>query len=110
MNLDPKNADALNYLGYSLAEEGRDLDKALVMELFNEQPADYREAVLGPVGTPRFATEAGRPELWCQYTGSLDRVHGISHFGASAPAGKLCQAYGFTPEALVAKIKAALAL
>ena len=80
------------------------------MELFNEQPADYREAVLGPVGTPRFATEAGRPELWCQYTGSLDRVHGISHFGASAPAGKLCQAYGFTPETLVAKIKAALAL
>lgn len=28
---DPANADALNYLGYSLAEEGRDLDKALTM-------------------------------------------------------------------------------
>lgn len=31
VGLDPKNADALNYLGYSLAEEGRDLDKALTM-------------------------------------------------------------------------------
>jgi len=28
---DPTNADALNYLGYSLAEEGHDLDKALEM-------------------------------------------------------------------------------
>lgn len=31
VTLDPKNPDALNYLGYSLAEEGRDLDKALTM-------------------------------------------------------------------------------
>jgi Flp pilus assembly protein TadD len=28
---DPANPDALNYLGYSMAEEGRDLDKALDM-------------------------------------------------------------------------------
>lgn len=28
---DPGNPDALNYLGYSLAEEGRDLEKALAM-------------------------------------------------------------------------------
>jgi Flp pilus assembly protein TadD len=28
---DPGNPDALNYLGYSLAEEGRDLEKALTM-------------------------------------------------------------------------------
>lgn len=31
VTLDPKNPDALNYLGYSLAEEGRDLNKALTM-------------------------------------------------------------------------------
>lgn len=29
--IDPTNPDALNYLGYSLAEEGKDLDKALDM-------------------------------------------------------------------------------
>jgi transketolase len=78
------------------------------LELFNEQDAAYRESVLGPEGTPRFAVEAGRPELWCQYTGSLSRVHGISHFGASAPAGKLAEAYGFTPEKLASKIEAAI--
>jgi len=31
VSLDPKNPDALNYLGYSLVEEGRDLEKALAM-------------------------------------------------------------------------------
>jgi tetratricopeptide (TPR) repeat protein len=31
VGLDPRNSDALNYLGYSLAEEGRELDKALTM-------------------------------------------------------------------------------
>jgi transketolase len=77
------------------------------MELFNEQPEEYKNAVLPPEVTFRYATEAGRPELWCQYTGSLTRVHGISHFGASAPAGKLAEAYGFTPDQLAAKIKAA---
>lgn len=78
-------------------------------ELFNEQDQAYRDSVLPPDGTPRFAVEAGRPELWCQYTGSLARVHGIDHFGASAPAGTLADAYGFTPEKLAQKIAATFA-
>ena len=77
------------------------------MELFNEQPDEYKEAVLPADISFRFATEAGRPELWCQYTGSMDRIHGISHFGASAPAEKLAEAYGFTPPALAAAIQKA---
>lgn len=80
------------------------------LEIFNEQPEDYKKAVLPPSVPFRFAVEAGRPEIWCQYTGSLDRVYGIDHFGASAPAGKLAEAYGFTPENLAAKIKAAYAV
>ena len=77
-------------------------------ELFNEQEQAYRDSVLPPDTTPRFAVEAGRPELWCQYTGSLARVHGIDHFGASAPAGKLAEAYGFTAEQLARKIAASV--
>ncbi len=77
------------------------------MELFNEQPEAYKNAVLPPDVPFRFAVEAGRPELWCQYTGRLDRVHGLSRFGASAPAEKLAEAYGFTPEQLAAKIRTA---
>ena len=61
-----------------------------------------------PAAIPfRYAVEAGRPELWCQYTGRMDRIHGISRFGASAPAEKLAEAYGFTPTALAAAVKAA---
>jgi transketolase len=75
------------------------------MELFNEQPEDYKNSVLPPKVPFRFAAEAGRPELWCQYTGRLDRVLGLSRFGASAPAEKLTEAYGFTPEHLAKRIK-----
>jgi len=75
------------------------------MELFNEQPEAYKNAVLPPEVPFRFAAEAGRPELWCQYTGRLDRVLGLDHFGASAPAEKLAEAYGFTPEHLAQRIK-----
>lgn len=77
------------------------------LEIFNEQPEDYKKSVLPPEVSFRFAAEAGRPELWCQYTGSMDRIHGISHFGASAPAEKLAEAYGFTPPALAAAIQKA---
>jgi len=78
------------------------------LELFNAQDVAYRESVLPPDATPRFAVEAGRPELWCQYTGTLARVHGIDHFGASAPAGKLAEAYGFTAKQLAQKIAASI--
>lgn len=75
------------------------------MELFNEQPDDYKNTVLPPQVPFRFAVEAGRPELWCQYTGRIDRVLGLSRFGASAPAEKLAEVYGFTPEQLAKRIK-----
>ena len=51
VGLDPKNADALNYLGYSLAEEGRDLDKAVAMGrrgdgLQNDATAAFHDVVV----------------------------------------------------------------
>ncbi len=77
------------------------------MELFDEQPKEYRDAVLPPAVTRRFAVEAGRPDLWCKYVGSLDRVHGVSRFGASAPAKLLAEKYGFTPEHLAGLVRQA---
>jgi len=73
------------------------------MELFDEQPADYRAAVI-PAGAFKVAVEAGRPELWYKYTGTDGLIHGLTHFGASAPAKVLEQEYGFTPEKLSALI------
>ncbi len=99
----------------SLALSARDLLPELklrvvsmpCMELFDEQPGEYRDAVLPPAVTRRFAVEAGRPDLWCKYTGRMDRVLGISRFGASAPARLLAAEYGFTPENLATLVRRA---
>ncbi len=77
------------------------------MELFDEQPREYREAVLPPAVTRRFAVEAGRPDLWGKYTGRMDRVRGIRRCGAAAPAKLLAAEYGFTPENLATLVRRA---
>jgi transketolase len=80
------------------------------LEEFLEQDAAYRARVL-PRDLPVFAVEMGRPEIWCQLTGSLDRVIGVSRFGASAPYKVLAEKLGFTvaavAEALAARIQTA---
>ena len=76
------------------------------LELFREQEHDYQAAVLGSVAI--FTLEMGRPEWWCQLTGRLDRCIGQSSFGASAPAKDVAAHFGFTPEAVAARVKASL--
>ncbi len=76
------------------------------VELFEEQPREYRDAVLPPAVRARVAIEAGRPEGWYAYAGLDGLVIGLSHFGASAPAGLLAKKYGFTAEAVAEKVKA----
>lgn len=75
------------------------------MELFDEQPATYRDAVLPRNITKRVAIEAGRTDLWYKYVGLDGKVWGINHFGASAPASVLKEKYGFTVENLIAFIQ-----
>jgi transketolase len=75
------------------------------MELFDEQSAQYREAVMPRAITRRVAIEAGRTDLWYKYVGLDGKVWGINHFGASAPAGVLKEKYGFTTASLVKFIK-----
>ena len=50
----------------------------------------------------RVAMEAGCTMPWYRYTGMDGEVLGIDHYGASAPAAKLFQEFGFTAEAVVA--------
>lgn len=76
------------------------------MELFDEQPAEYREAVLPRAVTRRIAIEAGRSDLWFKYVGLAGKVWGLDHFGTSAPAGRLKEKYGFTTARLIEFIKA----
>ncbi|MDI3257986.1 MAG: transketolase [Kyrpidia sp.] len=65
-------------------------------ELFDRQPAGYRDRVLPPSVTARVAVEMAHPMGWERYVGDGGRVIGIDHFGASAPGERVQQEFGFT--------------
>ena len=75
--------------------------------LFDAQPADYRAAVL-PAGVPKVAVEAGVTDGWYRYVGTDGAVIGMHSFGASAPAKKLFEHYGFTRDHVVGAVEALL--
>jgi transketolase len=75
--------------------------------LFEEQPATYRDAMLGP-GTVRVAIEAAGPMGWDRYIGTDGRFVGMHGFGASAPAKDLYKHFGITAEAAAQAALAAL--
>src|SRR5262249_51175646 len=72
-------------------------------ELFAEQPADYREAVLPRAVTRRLSVESGVTFGWQKWTGDHGRSIGIDRFGASAPGPRLMKEFGFTAEHVVAE-------
>jgi transketolase len=65
-------------------------------ELFEEQDAAYRDAVLPPQIERRLAVEAGVSMGWHKWVGSKGRVLGINRYGASAPANLVFQNLGLT--------------
>ena len=83
------------------------------MELFRDQPEEYRTQVL-PEGPVRVAIEAAVRQPWdwllMGERGDWKRQDfvGMTGFGASAPADRLYKEFGITPEATVAKVKALL--
>ncbi|KAJ2766153.1 Transketolase, partial [Coemansia nantahalensis] len=69
------------------------------LELFAQQPCDYRKSVLTP-GVPAVSVEALSTFGWHKY------VHlpiGIDSFGASGPYQQLYEKFGLTPAAIAAK-------
>ena len=74
-------------------------------ELFEEQSAEYQEAVLPKSVTARLAIEAGSPMGWERYVGLKGDTITLNHYGASAPAKILFQQFGFTVENIVEKAK-----
>jgi transketolase len=69
-------------------------------ELFDEQPDEYREAVLPSSLRARVAVEAGVTLAWGRYVGLDGAVVGLDRFGASAPYQVLYQEFGITAEAV----------
>jgi len=78
-------------------------------ELFDDQPAEYREGVLPPSVKARVAVEQGSTLGWERYVGSGGHVIGMKTFGASAPLKELQKKFGFEPARVVAAAKQQLA-
>ena len=62
---------------------------------FDRQTVAYKQSVL-PAGVPRVAVEMGVTDGWWKY--GCAAVVGIDRYGESAPAPKLFEFFGFTPE------------
>jgi len=77
------------------------------LEWFNEQTSAYRESVL-PASSLRVSIEAGIAQGWREYVGDKGVIISLDHFGASASANKLFTEFGFTPDAILERIKKAL--
>lgn len=64
--------------------------------LFDEQTKDYKESVI-PDKKPVYGLVAGLPTIFEPYIKGKGKVHGLDHFGYSAPAEVLDEKFGFTP-------------
>jgi transketolase len=71
-------------------------------DVFEQQPAEYRDAVLPPAVPARIALEQASTFGWERYVGPQGRVVGMRTFGASAPLKELQKKFGFEPDAVVA--------
>jgi transketolase len=77
-------------------------------ELFDEQPKEYREAVLPSAVRARVAVEAGATLAWARYVGLEGEIIGLDRFGASAPQAVLYREFGITAEAVAEAARRAL--
>jgi transketolase len=66
------------------------------LELFEQQPEDYRNSVLPARVRARVAIEAGTTRLWRSVVGEFGEVVGIDRFGASAPGEVVYEKLGLT--------------
>ena len=78
-------------------------------ELFEEQPAEYRESVLPPSVSARLAVEAGRSLGWERWVGTDGSTVALDRYGASAPGDVVMKELGFTAERVIAAAETLLA-
>ncbi len=70
--------------------------------VFDQQDAEYRQAVLPLEVGARIAIEAAHADYWYKYVGLDGRIIGMHTYGESAPAGELFEAFGFTLDNILA--------
>ncbi|MBQ8924502.1 MAG: transketolase, partial [Lachnospiraceae bacterium] len=75
------------------------------MDLFEDQPDEYKERILPKSVTSRVGVEALSEFGWGRYIGINGRFVGMKSFGASAPGGQLFEHFGITTDAVVNAVK-----
>ena len=74
-------------------------------DIFDAQDATYKEEILPNAVRRRVAIEMAATQSWYKYVGLDGAVIGIDKFGASAPAAKVMEEYGFTVAHVVEVVK-----
>jgi transketolase len=77
-------------------------------ELFEQQPAAYRDEVLPPEVRARLSVEPGVALGWSKWVGDHGGSVSIEHFGASAPGNIVLEQFGFNVDNVVAQASALL--
>ncbi|TAN52286.1 MAG: transketolase [Methylococcaceae bacterium] len=77
-------------------------------QVFDAQDAAYREAVLPAAVQARVAVEAGISAGWYKYVGRNGCIVGLDHFGESAPAAVLYEAFGITADHVAQAVETVL--
>ena len=72
--------------------------------LFRDQSIDYQRSVL-PEGLPRYGMTAGLPVTLEGLVGVGGKIHGVDHFGYSAPYKVLDEKFGFNGVTVAAEVK-----
>ena len=86
---------------------GTDVVSMPSTELFDAQPASYREDILPDVSNReilRVSIEAGTTFGWERYTGLHGLRIGIDRFGVSAPAKEAYQFFGLTADGIASRV------
>ena len=92
--------DLIVQAGIKLSEEGHTVRLVSFpsWDLFEAQTEEYRESILPSSISKRVSVEAGVNMGWKKWLGEQGIAIGMKTFGASAPAAKLFQEFGFTVE------------
>ena len=93
--------------GKKLASEGTSVRVVSMpsWELFDSQPADYKESILPRTARLRVSVEAAAKVGWEHYVGLDGKIIGLDHFGASAPGEVLFEKFHITSEHVVTVAK-----
>ncbi len=72
--------------------------------LFRDQTEEYQKSVI-PCGVPRYGMTSGLPVTLRGLVGDAGMIHGLDHFGYSAPYTRLDAEFGFSGDDVYKQVK-----